>query len=217
LSNPNRLPSPLPPSPGGSPVPPRVRPRLGPAHDVLSSRGPGRLTAVPPSGLDPLGTLGFLGRVTSWIRHRPTTSATRHDPRTRPRIPIPACSQPTILRLPTAPGRARTPHSGGRPDASEPRRPSVAADPDPPNHPSTLRRRPALSRTGSGPRSLSGQPRPRLPHRGANHDVKRRDQVPSLISHPRRFSVGGFGPRCSAPLGATDPDQRLCHHPRRQP
>lgn len=97
LSNPNRLPSPLPPSPGGSPVPPRVRPRLGPAHDVFSLEGPGRLAAVPPSGLDPLGTLGFLGRVTSWIRHRPTTSATCHDPRTRPRIPIPACNSADTL------------------------------------------------------------------------------------------------------------------------
>lgn len=149
--------------------------------------------------------------MSSWGRRRPTTSAACHDPRTHPRIPIPVDAQPSVLRLPTV-RRAghHTPHSGGAAGSSDvPRRLSVAAAPDPPIRPSTLRRRAALSRTGSGPRSLSVRPRPRFPHRGANQQWSRRDRVPSLNSPPRRCPVRGFGPGDDALSGSRSPSTPL--------
>lgn len=206
LSNPNRLPSPLPPSPGGSPVPPRVRPRLGPAHDVPFVRRAGpphggsslraRSTRDPrlfrPSDLlDPTSPDDFCNL------SRPADTPANPDPRLQFSRHSCECRPPQDGRAPRTAGGGRVPaNRGGR---------ALQPTPIHRNHPSTLRRRPALSRTGSGPRSLSGRPRPRLPHRGANHDVKRRDQVPSLTSHPRRFSVGGLGPRSGALEGRPIP------------
>lgn len=79
-----------------------------------------------------------------------------------------------------------------------PRRLSVAADPGSPFRPSTVCRHPALTKTGNGPRSLSRQPRSRLPHRRANERCGLRDRVPSLTSPRRRLPVRRFGPRDDA-------------------
>lgn len=82
-------------------------------------------------------------RVSSWIRRRPTTSAVCYDPRTRPRIPIPACVSRHPCECRPSTGQARTPHSGGRPGGSEPRRPSVSSRPrftKSPEHPSSSSR-----------------------------------------------------------------------------
>lgn len=93
-----------------------MRPRCDSTRGVLSSGGLGHLAVVPPSGLAPLARHGVC-RVSSWNRRRPTTSAACHDPRTEPRIPIPADIQPAVLRLSTGLVRTRTPRCGGRPSA----------------------------------------------------------------------------------------------------
>lgn len=172
-------------------------PGLDSARGVFSSGGSGHLAVVPSSGLAPLARHGVC-RVSSWGRRRPTTSAAFHDPRTDPRIPIPADIQPATLRLPTSLVQARTPHCGGRPSADGSEEAERRSPPRITHRSSTLRRDLALTRTGSGPRSLSKSPRSPLPHRRANERWGRRNRVPSLTSPRRRFPVRRFGPRDDA-------------------
>jgi hypothetical protein len=108
-------------------------------------------------------------RVSSWIPtspddfcnlSRPADTSANPDPRAASADILANADHPQVGRAPRTAGGGRAPvNRGGR---------ALAADPDPPPRPSTLRRRPALSRTGSGPRSLSTRPRPRFPHRHAN-------------------------------------------------
>jgi len=88
--------------------------------------------------------------------------------------------------------------SGGRPSAGGSEEAERRSPPRITHRSSTLRRSLALSRTGSGPRSLSKPPRPLLPHRRANERCGRRDRMPSLTSPRRRFPVRRFGPRDDA-------------------
>jgi hypothetical protein len=122
------------PSSGATPIQPGSRHpftrRGGPPRGGSSLRA--RSTHTPGAS-----------RVSSWIRRRPTTSAVCYDPRTRPRISIPACVSRHPCECRPSTGRARTPHSGGRPDGSEPRRPSVSSRPrstNSPEHPSSSSR-----------------------------------------------------------------------------
>jgi len=177
------------------PIPLRLRPRCGPFHDVPSLEELGHLAVVPPSGLGPICSprclprelLGPTSPDDFCSLSRPADASANPDPRRRAAVSVATADRP--------PSRAPHPaQRGGGRVVDVPRRLSVAAAPDTSVRPSTLRRHPALSRTGSGPRSLSGRPRPRFPHRGANQRWSRRDRVPSLNGPPRRCPVRGFGP-----------------------
>jgi len=192
-----------------------MRPRCDSTRGVLSSGGLGHLAVVPPSGLAPLARHGVC-RVSSWNRRRPTTSAACHDPRTEPRIPIPADIQPAVLRLSTGLVRTRTPRCGGRPSAGG----SEEAE---------RRSRPRIPNFARAPFVVT--PRSRRP--GTVLAASRGDR--DLVFHTvARTSDVAFETGClpsSAPddgfpcvgsdretmlLRAIAPGRRLCHHPERR-
>jgi len=121
---------------------------------------------------------------------RPADRSANPDPCRHPAGNLAAADRPRASAHPATAG-------GGR-ARMVPRRLSVAAHPGSSLRSSTVCRHLALSRTGSGPRSLSKQPRSLLPHRRANERCGRRDRVPSLTSPRRRFPVRRFGPRDDA-------------------
>jgi len=201
-----------------------MRPRCDSTRGVLSSGGLGHLTVVPPSGLAPLARHGVC-RVSSWNRRRPTTSAACHDPRTEPRIPIPADIQPAVLRLSTGLVRTRTPRCGGRPsaggseEAERRSRPRITISPE-------HRLSSPLPRPGLGKASRSRRPGTVLAaSRGDRglvfHTVARTSDVvdetgclPSPAPDDGSPYVGSD--RETMLLRAIAPGRRLCHHPGRR-
>jgi hypothetical protein len=154
--DPGRLPSSEPRSSRAFPIPLRMRPRCGSVHDVLSLEGLGHLAVVPPSGLGLICSPRCLPREILMPTSpddfcsfsRPADTSANPDPRRRAATGLATDDRP--------PSRAPHPaQRGGGRVVDVPRRLSVAAAPDTSIRPSTLRRHPALSRTGSGPRSLS--------------------------------------------------------------
>lgn len=142
--DPGRLPSSEACSSHASPIPPRLRPRCGPAHDVSSPDGLGHLAVVPPSGpgltCSPRCLPRELLRPTSpddfCSLSRPADTSANPDPRRRAASNLATTDRP--------PSRAPHPaQRGGGRVAGVSRRLSVAAAPDTPIRPSTLRRRPA--------------------------------------------------------------------------